>query len=234
MSLIPIEHAHRLASPAEAEAFFRGLRQRRVSVRGFHTTDPQRIEALVAAADPKREHTISLRGGTLGDAARAALAELCGSAFWYLDLRTTSASLRVWPKLHTWVDRLSGHTSTDWFETKSINEALDRFNGICGQETEIVQGHITGLTEQTRAPLLGFLRASLTEIHVVLDVRVQTARLLTEQFPGQKLDWQSEMIQVDLPAGRIHGCLKTPKVDERHRRKWQARVDKALRRAKLV
>jgi hypothetical protein len=234
MTLIPIEHAHRLASPTEAEAFFRGLGQRRVAVRGFHTTDPERIEALVAAVNPKRQHTISFRGGTLGDAARAALAALCGSEFGYLDLRTSPASLRVWPGRHTWVDRLSGHTSTDWLETRSITEALDRFNGICGQETEIVQGHITGITEQARAPLLGFLGASLTEVHVVLDVSVQTARLLTEQFPGQKLDWGSEMIQVDFPDGWIHGYLKTPKVDEQHRRRWQARIDKALRRARLV
>jgi hypothetical protein len=42
------------------------------------------------------------------------------------------------------------------------------------------------------------------------------------------------MILVDFPEGRIHGFLKTPNVDERHRRKWQARIDKALRKAKLI
>jgi hypothetical protein len=54
MTLIPMKHVRRLASPEEAEAFYRGLRVQRVSVRGFHTTDPDRFESLIAAVDPKR------------------------------------------------------------------------------------------------------------------------------------------------------------------------------------
>lgn len=232
MTLIPMAHEHRLASPAEAEAFYRGLRQRLVRVRGFHTTDPDRIEALIAAADPKRDHTVSFRGGVLGEEVRPALLELCGCAFGYFNLSTPSASLRVWPGRHTWVESLPRRPAADWLETTSITEALDRFNGICGER--IVQGHISRITKQARVPLLGFLGVARTEIHVVLDVTLQTARSLSEQFLGQKLDWQSDGILVDFPEGRIHGSLKTPKVDERHRRKWRARIDKALRKATLI
>jgi hypothetical protein len=232
MALIPMEHARRLVSPAEAEAFYRGLRQQRVSVRGFHTTDPRRVEALVAAADPGHDHTLSFQGGTLGDAARAALHELCGREFEYLDLRTAAASLRVWPGRYTWVDRLSGHTSTDHLETTSIDEALDRFDGIGGRQ--LVQGHISRITEGARAPLLELLGAARPEVHVVLDVTLSAARSLTELFVGQKLDWQADMILVDFPAGRIHGFLKMPNIGERYQRRWQARVDEALRRARLL
>ena len=232
MTLIPMEHARRLASPAEAEAFYRGLRERRVGVRGFHTTDPARFEALIAAADPKREHTVSFLGGTLDDEVRSALVELCRCEFGFFQLRTSSADLRIWPGRRTWIIGLSERAAPGPLETKSITEALECFNDISGERID--QGHISRITEQARAPLLSFLGAARTEVHAVLDVTLQTARFLTEQFPEGNLDWQSDMILVEFPDGRIHGFLKTPNLDERRRRRWQARIDEALRRANLI
>jgi hypothetical protein len=232
MTLIPIEHPHRLASPAEAEVFYRGLRDRRVGVRGFHTTDPDRFEALIAAAESKREHTVSFLGGTLDDEARSALSELCGCSFEVLQVRTASASLRVWPGRRAWVEGLAERRPTDLVETKSIAEALDRFDGISGEHID--RGHISNLSGQARAPLLSFLSAARTEVHVVLSVTLQAARSLTELFPGQKLDWQSDTARVDFPDGSIRGFLETPRAEERHRRRWQARIDEALRRAGLI
>ncbi len=232
MTLIPVEHLRRLASPGEAEAFYRGLRVRRVGVRGFHTRDPGRIEALVAAAEPKREHTISFRDGALEGAARPALVELCGCAFDYFDLACSGASLRVWPGRRSWVTRLPRRTDADFQETKTSAEALDRL-GRLGAET-IVRGHISGITVPSRASLVRFLLAAGAEVHATLDVALPTARALTERFPGQELDWQAEMVLVDFPEGRIHGFLVTPKAGARHQRRWQARIDKALRRAGLV
>lgn len=114
MSLIPIEHPHRLASPREAAAFFGCLGllgvlgARRVSVRGLHTSEPARIARVVEAVETKREHTVSFVGGTLNGAAHDALDELLATRFEYFDLRTTDADLRVWPWLRSWV-----HSSRD-------------------------------------------------------------------------------------------------------------------------
>src|SRR5688572_25608779 len=98
MALIPIEHAHRLGSPAEAEAWFRAFGEKRVSARGFHTSDPERFARLVDAIEPRREHTVSFEGGTLGPQAFDALDVLSRSRFQYLHVRTTAAILRIWPE----------------------------------------------------------------------------------------------------------------------------------------
>src|SRR5258705_13532163 len=68
VALIPMEFERRLASPAAAAAMYRALGEKRVSVRGLHTSDRVRIERVVAAIVPKRDHTISFAGGTLDSA----------------------------------------------------------------------------------------------------------------------------------------------------------------------
>lgn len=103
MSLIPIESPRRLPSAAAAAAWLRACGARTVSVRGFHTQEPARIERLVLSIEPKREHTISFQRGTLSAPARAALGVLATARFQYLDLDTADASLRIWPARHTWV-----------------------------------------------------------------------------------------------------------------------------------
>ena len=107
MALIPIESPRRLPSAAAAAAWLRAAGRvwspRTVSVRGFHTRDPARIERLVLAIEPPREHTISFQHGTLSAPARAALDGLARARFQYLDLDTADASLRLWPARHTWV-----------------------------------------------------------------------------------------------------------------------------------
>lgn len=103
MTLIPIEHPFRLASPSEAATWFLALGEKQVSARGFRTADPERIEAVVSAIDEGRANTVSFETGTLNLEAWRTLEGLATSRFGYLDLRTTNASLRIWPKRISWV-----------------------------------------------------------------------------------------------------------------------------------
>ncbi len=228
MALIPIEHPRRLASPAEAEAWFRAFREKRVSARGFHTSDPARFARLVAAVEPRREHTISFEGGTLRPQAFAALEALSASPFQYLDVRTAEANLRIWPQLRSWVQGRDGSIDT---ETTSIATAVGVFRAMTRDQVE--RGFILGVQPEAKAPLLRFLEALAPRVDAVLDLDVAAARALTELYAGEKLDWQAGGVLVDFPEGRIHGFLKTPDRGERDREKWLARVSKALRRAGL-
>jgi len=226
MSLIPIEHPRRLASPAEAEAFYRGLGEERVSARGFHTTAPDRFARLVAAIETKHDHTISFVGGVLGSAARDSLAALATSELSYLDVRTTNASLRIWPGLRAWVHPLE-------LETKEPEPALKAFFEITNEEMN--RGFVMGgVVSKTKPVLERFLRDLHATIDAVLDVDVSSARSLTEAYVNEKLDWQAAGVLVDFPEGRIHGFLVTPNVDETYREKWLARIAKALSRASLA
>src|SRR4051794_37806580 len=103
--LLPIEHEYRLRSPADAEAFFRGLhlfgRRASVGVRGHHTKDPRRILRLVSSIEPKRDHQISFGAGKMD---LAAMAQLADKRFHYFDLSTRAAVYRSWPDMpRTWV-----------------------------------------------------------------------------------------------------------------------------------
>lgn len=225
MSLIPIEHPRRLASPAEAEAFFRGLGEKRVSARGFHTTDHARCSRLVEAIETKHDHTISFVGGTLGSAARDSLSALATSELSYLDVRTTNASLRVWPGLRAWVHPLE-------LETKEPEPALKAFFEITSEEMN--RGFVMGgVPAATKPALERFLRDLRANVDAVLDIDVASARSLTDLYVGEKLDWQAGGVLVDFPEGRIHGFLLTPNVGEEHREKWLSRITKALSRASL-
>lgn len=261
MTLIPIEHPRRLGSPAEAEALFVALGERVVSTRGFHTTDAARIGRLVAAIDFAHDHTISFEDGTLTPAARAALEALATSRFGYLDLRTVSASLRVWPALHSWVhsslDRAAtaralatplapgANTVGDaqvtiakdgcgypvHIETRNVTTALAMFGALTDEQVK--QGHLTGARADSAPLLVRFLVEIAARVHATLELDVATARALTDLYAGEPLDWQAYPVLVDFPDGRIHGFLTTPNAGERHRNKWLARIDKALRRARL-
>jgi len=230
MALIPVEHPRRLQSPAEAEAFYRGLGDRHVSARGFHTRDVTRIEKLVEAIDPEREHTISFQQGTLGPAARAALDVLAHATFGYLDLRVRNHEycLRVWPSLHTWV-----HHGAETLETKSIDEALRLFHSVTVDKNELTRGFINGVKPAAKKPLLDFLRVVDAQVDAVLDIDVASARAVTELYRGERLDWQSNMLLVDFPEGRINGYLLSSAMGESERAEWQKRVTKALERAGL-
>jgi hypothetical protein len=97
VALIPIEYPQRLRSPAEAEAFYRKLGDRRVGVRGFRTNDPRRIERLVAAIEPGHDSTINFESGLLDARGWARLAELAEAPADYVDLHAGAANLRIWP-----------------------------------------------------------------------------------------------------------------------------------------
>ncbi len=104
MALIPISHPTKLRSAAGAAALFRALGAKRISVRGLRTTEPARFVEVIDAYDPGREGTISFEAGTLTADARTALDKLAiAASYGYLDLRSTTASLRIWPALHSWV-----------------------------------------------------------------------------------------------------------------------------------
>jgi len=262
VALFPIEHEHRLSSPAEAAAFFGALRERRVTASGFATTDPSRMEALVAALDPDLENTVRFEGGELSPAAREALQALALSAFGYLDVRTAAANLRVWPELHSWVHagceleawgrgvasplkpgaNVVGEDPVEmqragggyaWTAvTPSIATALRLFHAVAG--TPMTLGHVTGTRGTAKPALARFLGASAARVSANLELDLVAARQLTDLYPGEPVEWQAYGLLVELPAGRIHGFLRTPDIGERHRRKWHKRVSKALRRAGLV
>jgi hypothetical protein len=224
MSLIPIEHPRRLGSPAEAEGFFRALGEKRVSARGFQTTDAARFTRLVEAIETKHDHTISFLGGTLGSAARDSLAALAMSQFEYLDVRTTNASLRVWPALRSWV-----HPGN--IETEKPQPAIEAFLAVTEERHD--RGFImNGVVDQTKPALARFLVDLKAQVDAVLLVDIASARSLTEAYVGEKLDWQAAGVLVDFPDGRIHGFLKTPNVGEEHRAKWLRTIEKALSKMK--
>lgn len=235
MALIPIEHEHRLTSAAQAAALFRALRDRRPLLRGLQTTAPKRFELLVGALHAGWEHSIAFEHGNLGHDALAALEELAVQPFEYLDVRTTSACLRVWPDLRTWVYPLgpNGHAG-ELVETRTAaGAALEMFRELAGPL--LVRGHISNIRDQTRVPLLRFLSCAAPTVsatHLVCDLA--NAQALTEAYPGERVEWQADILGVSFPEGRIGGYLKTPKIDERHRARWLRKVSRALRRAGLI
>jgi len=97
VALIPIEFPQRLQSPAEAEAFYRKLGDRRVGVRGFRTSDPRRIERLVSAIEPGHDSTINFETGLLDLRGWARLEALAAAEAEYLDIHAGGANLRMWP-----------------------------------------------------------------------------------------------------------------------------------------
>jgi hypothetical protein len=233
MALIPLEHPHRLASPAEAEALFRALGllgQRVVSCRGFHTTDPARITRILEAIEPKREHTVSFESGTLTPAAWRALEALLSSNFGYLDVQAAEAQLRVWPGRQYWA--YAAGSTDKRVELPGMAEAFNRFGDLAPER--VVRGFISGITPPCHAPFHELLVAMRVQVHAVLGLSVAKARELTELYAGEKLDWQADGLLMDFPEGRIHGFLKTPDTGPELRAKWLARVEKALRRARII
>lgn len=268
MTLIAVGHDHRLRNAKDAEAFLCALsrfpmfRDRRVSLRGCHTSDATKIERLVEAIEPERDHTISFTGAELTPAAQNALERLATSKFHYFDISTSAANLRIWPALYSWVhasldradasraigtqleigDNVVGDAKVKirddgkgWpfdVDTKNIATALAMFRAVGG--TQVKAGFVNGVAEETKPALIEFLQALGAKVDVVLDVDVSVARSLTELFEGEPLDWQSNGLFVDFPEGRIHGFLVTPNIQERHRLKFLGRITRALRRANLL
>jgi hypothetical protein len=97
VALIPIEYPERLRSPAEAEAFYRRLGDRRVGVRGFRTNDPRRIERLVSAIEPGHDSTVHFEAGLLDGRGWARLEALAAAPADYVDIHAGGANLRLWP-----------------------------------------------------------------------------------------------------------------------------------------
>ena len=261
MTLFAIAHDQRLASPSEGARFFRALGEKRVSARGFHTEDPARIEALVAAVDTRGDHTVSFEGGVLDAATFAAVSALALSRLQYLDVASRRANLRVWPALYSWVhaddravaERLLGRSLGEGrhefehgeivvpaegkgypvtVETTSIPAALRWFAALAGDQLR--QGFVSGLTAEAKPHLAALLRGSRTRAHAVLEVEVEVAEGLTELYAGEKLDWQASGVLLDFPEGRIHGFLRTPDTGPKVAAKWQAPITKALQKAGLA
>jgi hypothetical protein len=260
--LLPIEHPHRLRSAEEAARFFKGLGAKRVSARGFHTAALGRIQAVVAALPARGETRVSFEGGVLTPRAMLALESLIQTKFQYLDVTTTDANLRVWPWLRSWVhvdrprnaaeavlgkrlgagkNELGEITLTVddagpgyplFLEAESIEPAFDFFRRITS--TTVKQGFIIEARPDPRGALLQFLSALGTKVNASLELELPVAQALAAAFPGERLDWQADGVDVDFPEGRIHGFLVTPKVEEGDKERWITRVEKALRRSKLL
>ncbi len=233
-----------------------------MSARGFHTRDLSRVSRVVDALPTKHESTVSFEGGVLGPAALSALSALTMTPFDYLDLRSSDASLRVWPARHAWVFSSRSHADAEevlgvslapgknvladaeitleqgdvgypiWMETRSIPRAFSFFRALTSDAFE--RGCIMQPHAQAKASLVAWIAALQSKVNAVLDLEVDVARALTEAFPGESLDWQSDGILVEFPEGRIHGFLVTPNTGEREQKRWLARIDKALRRADLA
>ncbi len=227
MSLFPLTHGERLTDPARVAAFYRALGERRVSLRGCHTTDPVEIALLVAALDPAHDHTLSFAAGTLASSELETLARTEG--YGYLDLRTTTMALRVWPGVQTWAHtpRASGPA-----QSLSLDEGLERFLAVTPPGIGIVRGFIHGVVAPTKSPLLAFLTKSRVRVDVVLDLDLDSAAELSRRIRRREHDWQAGGVLVDSPSGKIHGFSKSPNTDSKAREQWCARVEDALREAR--
>ena len=110
MAMFPLRHARTIRSPAEAEALFRGLGERRVALRGLAARDPAGLRVLVEAtagsAESRGWTTLTFAGGSLTTEGWRALEELAPQRFAYLDVRGPAASLRLWPT--QWVVNMTG------------------------------------------------------------------------------------------------------------------------------
>lgn len=226
MTLIPLTHARTLSTPGDAAALFRALGEKRVVLRGLHTTDPTRIARVIDAIEVARDHTVSFEGGTMAPAFEALRALALSGAYDYLDVRTRLANLRLWPQRQCWVTS-DGPT----FETTSIAAAVERFEATAGEPHQ--RGFVMQLRDAARPLAIRFAVALGATFHAVIEVELATAVALTELYAGESLEWAAYGISVRFPAGEIGGFLKTPKVEDKHRAKWHAQIDKALRKARI-
>lgn len=94
---VPIEYPQRLRSPDEARALYGGLGDTRVALRGFRTSEPARIERLVAAVEPGFETTVNFDTGLLDSRGWSRLEALATAGPDYLDVHAGHANLRLWP-----------------------------------------------------------------------------------------------------------------------------------------
>jgi hypothetical protein len=261
LALIPIVHERRVASAAEAERLFRALGEKRVSVRGCKTPDPARIAALVAAVEPKREHSISFEDGILDAAAHDAIAALATARYQVFCVETRLADLRIWPWLpRAWVLATSASAEAigsalgtpiavgeqqigemrvevkdgeGWVircETTEFAAAARLFRAIAGEPIRI--GNVTNLVAGVQPLVERALVAMRTNVHVVMEVDVKTARELGELFAGESFDWQAGGIIIGFPAGAITGYFRSHEITDRKRVKWHRRIDKALAKAR--
>jgi hypothetical protein len=227
VTLHPIEHPRRLEDAAQASEMFRALGCDHVSVRGLHTRDAARIGRLVDAVEPSRQHTISFEDGVLGPDAAIALDALALTSFDYLDVRTDTGSLRIWPALRTWV-----HANGDAkpLETTDRAAASAAFRAL--SPTRVDRGFVNGLRVETKPVLGRFLAALAPRVDVVLDVPLATAASLTDLYGDVRapvvVDWQADGVLVDFPSGRIHGFLTSSHNGPADRTAWLARIDRAL------
>lgn len=223
VTLFPVEHPTRLNEPAQIAALYRGLGQARVSLRGFHTTDRTEIERLVAAIDPLHEHTCTFADGRLAATELEALVRTEG--YGYLDLRTETAVLRVWPASNTWSYAVGTKGPA---ESWSLAEGLARFQEQAPDGAGIIRGFVNRLDESTKLELLAFLLACRVRVDVVLDLELEAAADLASRVRRHH-DWQASGVLVDHPSGKVHGFLM--KGGAEAMAEWRARVTRALEHA---
>jgi hypothetical protein len=261
VTLLPIEHATRLASPAQAAALFRALGARRVSVKGWNLTDRAAIDRVVGALVPGAENTVSFERGTLTAAAWAALEPLAGAGAGYFDLNAAWTQLRIWPE-RAWVlapsvpdvaaisrvvgaplapgeNRIGATRVTIGdkldVETTSAAAACAIFRAIAGDV--VSRGFVMGANPAAKLRLPAFLAAVNARVVTAdLWLSVDLAAELATGFPHDPLEWQAEHAIVRFPEGSITTYrVVTPTTDrEKVRRKALARIDKALRRARIA
>ncbi|MEZ4385127.1 MAG: hypothetical protein R3A79_27605 [Nannocystaceae bacterium] len=263
MALLPLIHARRIRSPAEAEALFRGLRERRVALRGLRTADPAALRVVLDATRRWRSRaTLAFDGGALTEAVWEALADLAPRRFAYLDVRSPAAALRLWPA-HAVVHlrgpqaRLEaalaeplvvGARSRDGraLDVRALApdaSAVDvttqdpaRALALFRRagDDRLLRSFIQDPHPSCHAALLRLLVAAGVEVSAELTLRRADARALTERLPAGAIEWQAARVTVDLATGELRGFITSPNTLPEDQRRWHARIDGALRRGGLT
>jgi hypothetical protein len=95
------------------------------------------------------------------------------------------------------------------------------------------RGFISGARRSSHDPLLAFLTASRAEVTLDAVLPAATASALVSHAGQASGNFQAGGAMVTFPDGAITGSLTRSNDSEANRKKWHARIDKALRRAGL-
>lgn len=124
------------------------------------------------------------------------------------------------------IDPVAGYPLAVAITTPDRELGLRMFRAL--GDPAVSRGNVMRASEPAKSALGPFLQGLGATVHVVLDVQLELARELATVCPDLKHDWQASMVLVDFPAGRIHGFLKTPNIDDSDREQWLARIRKAV------
>jgi hypothetical protein len=244
--MIRIAHPIRVTHPSDVESLFRGLGERRVTVRGWETHDAARVERILAAVDECESATMSLSDGLLAPEAVDVLAALASSDAFYVDVdvscesRDTSSRAAVkvtaarTARIRAWQDVVQLEGDAGPVRTEQREEAIEAFRRWCAHATTPparVFGHVSGIRRASAPHVLAFAKATGALVGTSLEqLDLAEAMALAKAFPDGDVRVSGESAEVDLPEGEIATYLLAP-VSEEAESTWMTRVSEALREA---